>query len=41
MRQTLHDPEGHHDWVLDGVVDSDASDAAGELVLAVVDAHRL
>jgi len=41
VRQTLHDPEGHHDWVLDGVVDCDASDAAGELVLTVVEVHRL
>jgi hypothetical protein len=31
--QTLHDPEGHHDWVIEAVVDLDASDAAGELVL--------
>ena len=36
VRQTLHDPEGHHDWVLEGIVDCDASDEAGELVLAVV-----
>ena len=28
------DPEGHHDWVIDAVVDLDASDEAGELVLA-------
>ncbi|MGI8644927.1 MAG: DUF3516 domain-containing protein, partial [Nocardioides sp.] len=41
VRQTLHDPEGYHDWVLDGVVDCDASDAAGELVLTVVEVHRL
>ena len=34
VRQTLHDPEGHHDWVIDAVVDLDASDEAGELVLA-------
>ena len=33
VRQTLHDPEGHHDWVLDAVVDCDASDEAGELVM--------
>ena len=30
VRQTLHDPEGHHDWVVDAVVDLDASDEAGE-----------
>ena len=34
VRQTLSDPEGHHDWVIDAVVDVDASDEAGELVLA-------
>ena len=37
VRQThSHDPAGHHDWVLEAVVDCDASDEAGELVLAVV-----
>ncbi len=41
VRQTLHDPEGHHDWVIDAVVDCDASDAAGELVLAATAVHRL
>jgi len=41
VRQTLHDPEGHHDWVLDGVVDCDASDATGELVLTIAAMHRL
>jgi hypothetical protein len=34
-RQTLDDPEGNHDWVIEAVVDLDASDEAGEpLVLA-------
>ena len=41
VRQTLDDPEGHHDWVIDAVVDLDASDEAGELVLATVAMHRL
>ncbi|MGN0063530.1 MAG: DEAD/DEAH box helicase [Nocardioides sp.] len=41
VRQTLHDPEGHHDWVIDAVVDCDASDEAGELVLATTAVHRL
>ena len=41
VRQTLHDPEGHHDWVIDAVADLDASDEAGELVLATVAMHRL
>ena len=41
VRQTLHDPEGHHDWVIDAVVDCDASDEAGELVLASAGMRRL
>ncbi len=41
VRQTLHDPAGDHDWVIDGIVDCDASDEAGELVLAAVAMHRL
>ena len=41
VRQTIHDPEGHHDWVIDALVDCDASDEAGELVLATVAMHRL
>ncbi|WP_425489810.1 DUF3516 domain-containing protein [Nocardioides ungokensis] len=41
VRQTLDDPEGHHDWVIDAVADLDASDTAGELVLATVAMRRL
>ncbi|WP_210503700.1 DEAD/DEAH box helicase [Nocardioides xinjiangensis] len=41
VRQTLHDPEGHHDWVIEAVVDCDATDEAGELVLATVAMRRL
>jgi hypothetical protein len=41
VRQTLHDPEGHHDWVIDAVVDLDASDRAGEAVLTSTSMHRL
>jgi len=41
VRQTIHDPEGHHDWVIDGVVDVEASDETGELVLAAVAMQRL
>jgi len=41
VRQTISDPEGHHDWVIDAVVDLDASDEAGELVLATESMHRL
>ena len=36
-----HDPEGHHDWVIEAVVDLDASDEAGELVLATVAMRNL
>ena len=31
VRQTLADPAGHRDWVVEAVVDLDATDAAGEL----------
>ncbi|WP_244927898.1 DEAD/DEAH box helicase [Nocardioides sp. W7] len=41
LRQTLHDPEGHHDWVIDAIADLDATDEAGELVLATTAFHRL
>jgi superfamily II RNA helicase len=41
VRQTIHDPEHHHDWVIDAVVDCDATDSAGELVLATVAMRRL
>jgi len=33
VRQTLADPAGHHDWVIEAEVDVDASDELGELVL--------
>ncbi len=36
VRQTLADPEGHHDWVIEAQVDVAASDEAGELVLWTV-----
>jgi hypothetical protein len=41
VRQTIHDPAGHHDWVIEAVVDCDASDEAGELVLATRAFRRL
>jgi hypothetical protein len=41
VRQTIHDPEGHHDWVIEGLIDCDASDEAGELVLPTVAMRRL
>ncbi|MFC7493952.1 MULTISPECIES: DEAD/DEAH box helicase [unclassified Nocardioides] len=41
VRQTIHDPEGHHDWVIEAVADLDASDEAGELALSAVAMRRL
>ncbi len=41
VRQTLHDPAGDHDWVIDAEVDLDASDDLGEAVLTVTAFHRL
>ncbi len=39
--QTLADPEGHHDWVVEATVDLDATDAVGELVLRTTAMRRL
>jgi hypothetical protein len=33
VRQTIHDPAGDHDWVIEAVVDLDTSDELGELAL--------
>ena len=41
VRQTIHDPAGHHDWVVELVADCDASDQAGELVMATRAFRRL
>ena len=41
VRQTLADPEGHHDWVIEAVADLDASDEVGELVLMASALRRL
>jgi len=41
ITQTIDDPAGDHDWVIEAVADLDASDAAGELVLAAVAMRRL
>jgi hypothetical protein len=41
VTQTLHDPAGHHDWVIEALVDVDASDEVGELVLVTQAFHRL
>jgi hypothetical protein len=39
--QTLADPAGHRDWVIEATVDCDVSDATGELVLAATALRRL
>jgi hypothetical protein len=41
VTQTIHDPEGHHDWVIEAEADLDASDEAGELVLRATAMRRL
>ena len=41
VRQTLADPADHRDWVVEAVVDLDATDAAGELVLAATGLRSL
>jgi hypothetical protein len=41
VRQTLDDPAGDHDWVLDAEVDLAASDVEGEAVVHLVDVHQL
>jgi hypothetical protein len=40
-RQVVDDPEGHHDWVIEALVDLDASDAAGEPVVTTTAFRRL
>jgi hypothetical protein len=40
-RQTLADPAGHHDWVIEAEVDVSASDELGELVLTTTAMRRL
>jgi hypothetical protein len=39
--QTLDDPAGHHDWVIEATVDLDASDEVGEPVVMVAAMRRL
>jgi superfamily II DNA/RNA helicase len=39
--QTIADPDGHRDWVIEALADLDASDATGELVLATVAMRNL
>jgi superfamily II RNA helicase len=41
VTQALHDPAGHHDWVIEALVDVDASDELGELVLVTQAFRRL
>ena len=41
VTQTIHDPEGHHDWVIEAEADLDASDETGELVLRATAMRRL
>ncbi|PWN03990.1 DUF3516 domain-containing protein [Nocardioides silvaticus] len=41
VTQTVHDPEGHHDWVIEAEVDLVASDEAGEAVVRTISMRRL
>jgi hypothetical protein len=41
VRQTVDDPEGHHDWVVEATVDLDATDEAGEAVVLTTAMRRL
>ncbi len=41
VTQTLSDPAGHHDWVIEAEVDLDATDELGELVLLTTAMRRL
>jgi hypothetical protein len=41
VTQTIHDPAGHHDWIIAALVDVDASDETGELVLVTQAFRRL
>ncbi|MET3962676.1 superfamily II RNA helicase [Marmoricola sp. OAE513] len=39
--QTIHDPDGNHDWIIEALIDVDASDETGELVLVTQAMRRL
>jgi len=41
LRQTLSDPEDHHDWVIEATADLDASDEVGEPVVLTTALRRL
>ncbi|HSV40940.1 MAG TPA: DUF3516 domain-containing protein [Nocardioidaceae bacterium] len=41
VRQTIHDPAGDHDWIIEALVDLDATDEAGEAVVLTTAMRRL
>jgi hypothetical protein len=41
VRQTIHDPAGDHDWVIEATVDLDATDEVGEPVVTTTTMRRL
>jgi hypothetical protein len=41
VRQTIADPAGHHDWLIEAEVNTEASDELGELVLTTTAMRRL
>jgi hypothetical protein len=41
VRQTVHDPAGDHDWVIEAVLDLDATDEVGEAALTTTTMRRL
>ena len=41
VTQTLADPAGHHDWVIEADLDLGATDEVGELVLLATAMRRL
>lgn len=41
VRQTVHDPAGHHDWIIEAEINVDASDELGELVMMTTAFRRL
>ncbi len=36
VTQTIHDPAGYHDWVIEAEIDLAASDEAGEAVVRTI-----
>jgi len=41
VTQTIHDPAGHHDWVIEAEIDLAASDESGEAVVRTLSMRRL